>query len=290
MRFKTIWQHLRGRSVAGRNVIVFDDDVLLVSFPKSGNTWARFLIANLVYPNEQIGFANIERKIPGIYSNSQAAMLQMPRPRILKSHEAFDPRYKKVIYIVRDPRDTAVSSYYFDLKRRIIRDGYPIDQYVTRFIDGEFTGTAGSWGENVASWLVTRRFSNGLLLLRYEDMLEDPVRELAKIATFLGLNGGLEDLARAVRLSSADRMRKIEKQQADQWKNNRGRRQDIPFVRAATSGKWKAELPQRSVAEIELAWGNLMQFLGYELTTPAGSTPVPNAVQEPSSTATLQAR
>jgi hypothetical protein len=247
------------------------------------------LIANLVYPNEQIGFANIERKIPGIYSNSQAAMLQMPRPRILKSHEAFDPRYKKVIYIVRDPRDTAVSSYYFDLKRRIIRDGYPIDQYVTRFIDGEFTGTAGNWGENVASWLVTRRVSHGLLLLRYEGMLEDPVRELAKIVTFLGLNAGLEDMARAVSLSSADRMRKIEKQQADQWKNNRGRRQDIPFVRAATSGKWKAELTQHCAAEIEAAWGNLMQFLGYELTTQARSVQHCNAAEERYSSATLQA-
>ena len=41
----------------GRNLAVFPDDTFLVSFPKSGNTWARFLIANLVRPNETIDFS-----------------------------------------------------------------------------------------------------------------------------------------------------------------------------------------------------------------------------------------
>lgn len=74
----------------GRAVTVFPDDVFLCSYPKSGNTWAKFLIANLLWKEESITFANIEQKIPAIYY-AERKLLKVPRPRILKSHECFDP-------------------------------------------------------------------------------------------------------------------------------------------------------------------------------------------------------
>src|SRR5437868_10954354 len=110
---KVAWKHLRGKAVAGRNVFVFPDDVFIVSFPRSGNTWTRFLVGNLISQNEPISFVNVESRIPDIYLHSQESLCRMSRPRVLKSHEPFDPRYKKVIYVVRDPRDVAVSRYHF---------------------------------------------------------------------------------------------------------------------------------------------------------------------------------
>ena len=93
----------------GRSITVFPDDIFLVSYPKSGNTWMRFLIGNLLHQDEPITFSNIELKVPDIYQNSNRKLLQISPPRILKSHEYFDPRYKKTICIVRDTRDIAVS-------------------------------------------------------------------------------------------------------------------------------------------------------------------------------------
>jgi hypothetical protein len=49
----------------------------------------------------------------------------MPRPGIIKSHQYFDPRYKRVIYVVRDPRDVALSQFHFHRKRGLIEDSYP---------------------------------------------------------------------------------------------------------------------------------------------------------------------
>src|SRR5207249_5512725 len=126
------------RKKAGRNLTVFGDDVFLVSYPRSGNTWTRFLIANLAHPNEPTNFANIESRIPEIYLFPDRVLLNLPRPRILKSHECFDPRYKRTIYIVRDPRDVAVSYYYYAIKRKRIEEGYPLDDFVPRFIAAEF--------------------------------------------------------------------------------------------------------------------------------------------------------
>ena len=119
-----------------------------------------------------------------------------------------------------------------------------------------------------ASWIAARHGNPAFLLVRYEDLLAEPVGETAKIAEFLGIQASPERLDAAVQRSSADRMRKLEKQQADQWTGTKNTRKEIPFVRAAKSGGWKETLPQHCVEEIEIAWAPLLNFLGYPLQTP----------------------
>jgi hypothetical protein len=248
----------------GRNLVVFPDDVFILSFPKSGNTWTRFLIANLVYPETPADFSNINQLTPDPEALSKRALARMPRPRIIKSHQYFDPRYQRVIYVVRDPRDVALSQFHFHRKRGLIEDGYPPEKFVARFVKGE-TSPYGSWGENVAGWLATRQNRPGFLLLRYEDMLADAARELNKVAGFLEIPADAARISNAVQRSSADEMRKLEKSQGHLWSSTQSTRQDVPFVRAAKAGGWKTGLPQAAVAQLETAWGPLMTYLGYEL-------------------------
>jgi Sulfotransferase domain len=249
-----------------RNLAVFPDDVFILSYPKSGNTWTRFLIANLVYLEKRPDFSNINLVIPDPEALSKRTLAKLPRPRILKSHEYFDPRYKRIIYIVRDPRDVVLSQYYFHIKRRLIDDSYPVEQFVRRFVAGE-TSIYASWGENVASWLATRYNDSDFLLLRYEDMIADTARELAKVASFLEIEAGHERIANAVEQSSAEQMRKLEATQALKWSSTRKTRQDIPFVRTAKAGNWRSALPESALGIIENAWGPLMRWLKYETVT-----------------------
>jgi hypothetical protein len=257
-----------GTDIAGRGLAVYPDDTFIVSYPRSGNTWTRFLVANLVHPEPPVTFANIERLIPDCEAMSSRYVKRIPRPRIIKSHEYFDPRYKKVIYIVRDPRDVALSYYDFVRKYRQIEDSYPLTRFVSDFVAGRLSSADwGTWGENVASWVYTRNGRPEFLLLRYEDMLNDTESELSKVARFLGIQTTRERLIAAVERSSADRMRKLEATQGDQWIATKNKRSDIPFVRTASSGLWKEKLPASAIAEIESGWGPLMQELGYQLTT-----------------------
>jgi hypothetical protein len=250
----------------GRQLDVFPDDIFLVSYPKSGNTWTRFLVANLVYPDKQVDFANINDLTPDPEALTKRHLARMPRPRIIKSHQYFDPRYRRVIYIVRDPRDVLLSEYYFDIKRQIVNEGYPIENYVARFLGAEGAPVYGNWGENVGSWVYVRGNDPGFLLVRYEALQSDGMRELARIAEFLGIAQDPQRLALALERSSADRMRDLESKQAHLWSSTKETRKDKPFVRAAKAGGWRPELPEKCVAALETAWGQVMKDVGYELS------------------------
>jgi Sulfotransferase domain len=281
---KKILKYALGSDIAGRGVAVRPDDTFIVSYPRSGNTWTRFLIANLLHPAEQISFANIERLIPDAEAQSSRYVKRLPSPRVIKSHQYFDHRYPKVIYIVRDPRDVVVSYYDFSRKYRSIDDGFPLDAFVSDFVHGSLSSaTWGTWAQNVGTWIAARYGRPDFLLLRYEDLLTNTVRELAAIARFMGVDAAADKLQCAVQRSSAGEMRQLEKDGGRHWVSTRNKREDIPFIGAAASGKWKSKLSAQAVQEIEIAWGPLLRRLGYELGC-AAETPVPtegNMLEEP---------
>jgi sulfotransferase family protein len=260
-------KHALGLHRPGRRLAVLPDDILLASYPKSGNTWTRFLIANLVFPDQTVDFGNLHQFVLDPTVTAQRDFRRAPRPRIIKTHGSFDPRYRRVICVVRDPRDVALSQYHYLRKLRKIDDEFPLDSFIDRFLAGELKRELGSWGENVGSWLAARHHHPGFLLLRYEDLLAETARELTRVANFGGFPADPERVSQAVERSSADRMRESEKLQGERSMLIKGSRQDIPFVRSAMSGGWRSDLPEPQVARIEAAWGDIMACLRYELVT-----------------------
>ena len=109
-----IKQIIKGKP-ARNNLTIFDDDIFLVSYPRSGNTWIRFLLGTLI-TEKKIDWENMELGIPDIYRNTNKKLLKYNRPRFIKSHHSFDERYSKVVYLVRDVRDVIISYYNFYLK------------------------------------------------------------------------------------------------------------------------------------------------------------------------------
>jgi len=267
---KAVTSTALGRTPAGRGLTVFPDDIFLVSYFRSGSTWSRFLFGNFIHQDEPVTFTNMDRFVPIIYDLPDRVLRNLPR--VLKSHECFDPRYPHVIYIVRDPRDVAVSFYYYNLKTRVIPDGYSMDEFVTRWVAANvvpYADRVGCWQDHVLSWVRLREGKPGFRLVRYEDLLADPVKELTRLAPLLGIEPTPARVERAVQLSSASHMQSLEKTQSQQWVATKDTRQDIPFVREAKSGGWRKKLSATAVRTIEQAWGATMKELGYDLVMDA---------------------
>jgi len=262
-RIKLAAKVILGSRIAGREVKLFPDDVMVTSYPKSGNTWTRFLIANLI-TDKDVTFKNIEEIIPDIYQWGEKYLGSVTKPRVLKSHEYFDPRCKKIIYIVRDPRDVAVSYWYHQLKFGSISEGVMMDDFVDKFIAGKLD-PFGSWGQNVGSWLGASEGDENFLLIRYEDLLKNSMSTMELISAFLNLNHSPERIAQAIERSSLSNMKSMEKLQASDWKvlNKKHHKKDMPFVRQGKEGGWKNTLSDMSAARMEQRWGTLMRRLGY---------------------------
>lgn len=267
---------------AGRAVTVFSDDTFLVSYPRVGSNWVRFLICYLTRPEQLLTLPAAEARIPGVYVNADRTLKALPRPRIIKSHEPFDARYPRVIYIVRDPRDVAVSRYYFTLKWRGFQDGYPFEDFVRdRFLVARNAVlNTGPWADHVIGWLAARAGQDSFLLVRYEDLKADTAKELYRIAHLLGIEADAKRIDRAIEMSSLQKMRSLDKSEPLKWL--KGSRDDVPFIREGRSGGWRSVLPQQAVAAIEAAWWPLMKLLGYPL-----ATSFPDALPNPSVNARL---
>jgi hypothetical protein len=265
-KFVAAARYFTSRDVPGRSLKVHPEDTFLVSYPRSGNTWTRFLLANFVHPDANVTLVTSDRLIPNVDGQSKRYFKQMPCPRIIKSHYPFHPSYKRVIYVVRDPRDVVLSQYHYQIKRGVLAEGFPIEQFTSSFVAGDVC-IYGSWGENVGTWLAARRFNPDFCLIRYEDLLKQTPGELARMAKLLKIQPDSDRLAKAVERSTADRMRQLEKVEGEQWASTKGTRQDISFIRAAKDRQWRTALPRECIAQIENAWGDIMHSLGYTLET-----------------------
>jgi hypothetical protein len=228
----------------GRRLETFPDDVFLVSYPRSGNLWTRFLVAGL-RDDAPPTFESVRSSIPGVYLTAKEQLEATTRPRIIKSHERYDQAYPKVVYIVRDPRELAPSYLRFLRETERIPTNTTLEEFVPEFVRGNVA--FGSWEMHVRSWLEGGKNCDRFLLVRYEDMRTDAHQQLRRIAEFTGLPADDGSISRAVEWSSRDRMRALEAEKQRRFR----------FVGEGNS----LAHPSRHI--IKRHWGATMRRLGY---------------------------
>jgi hypothetical protein len=233
-------------------------DALLVSYPKSGNTWMKSMLAHAL-TGVVMSFDATEDAIGTIGGVMDVPALVAGGGRILKSHEAFSAGVRapgRVVYIVRDGRDVAVS-YYAQFRRKGV-ESEAFSSFLPRFVAGE-VDPYGPWGAHVTSWLDRDVARDGrLLTIRYEDLLEDPSGGLQQTLEFLGVRVGADVVEAAVEANRFEQMRQRETESAFHQKQG-----DQFFVRRGIAGEWQETF---SVADAELfdrAFGPVLERLGY---------------------------
>ncbi|MDH3976580.1 MAG: sulfotransferase domain-containing protein [Deltaproteobacteria bacterium] len=247
------------RSDYADNFHIRESDVFIVSYPKSGNTWLRFLLCSYML-GEQCDFQKGRKLIPDIHADSKIAN-NLNSPRLLKSHSMFNDSYKKIIYLVRDGRDVAVSYYWHLIKFKVIPGTLKFSDFLEKFNKGEF---GGKWSEHVISWIDS---STQKHVVRYEDLKSDPVNNLFKIIEFLNLDGDLKPdfnrIVQAVDNCSLDKMRSIERAQRDSIPTHKNSNFDIDFVRKGGVGDYQNYFSATLEENFIKLHGNSLKRFGY---------------------------
>jgi len=228
------------------------DKIYLVSFPRSGSTWMRFLLCNILYLKEDINYKSIDRLAPDVHQIMKWEKLGVIDPLVIKSHYMWQDDYSKVIYMYRDVRDVVLSYYHFQcIQGKKVIKGMSFDRYLRAFIKGE---RYGRWDGHVNFW-ITIKPDVSFILVKYELLFADPWLMLRKIVNFLGMDIDDVNISQAIRKSDFDELEKIRRRDGvdPKIKGLRGR-----------PGGWKDVLTEGQRDLIWREFGKTMEKLEYE--------------------------
>lgn len=279
--------------------------VWLASYMKSGNTWLRLLLANLLSGSPEPVDINDFSLTPwpvtsrdaieeltlvdsNLLSRSEidalwpymvsAIAAEAEETLFLKLHDAYrrdaggrpllgDGHGRTAIYVLRDPRDVAVSLSH--------HNGCTLDRAISTMNSREdsigWNPRRGTnlippaqldWSGNVESWVDQRDMP--VHVVRYEDMLTDTAAALRGIVEFLGLEFADDRVEHAVRCAEFGKLQQVESEAGFRERPALGGGKPAsPFFRSGRAGTWRDVLTVEQEAAILNAHRRVMDRFGY---------------------------
>lgn len=252
-----------------------DGDITwIASYPKSGNTWVRFIVAALLRGGEVPDSATMEALVPDVHRSG------LPPPReegwTLKTHWMYDPtatcfaRSRRAIHILRNPLDVFASGFDYGEGD----DPAERDRALTEFLQlGGFARCMdlgmGNWEQHLASWTEAAR-RMPVLRLRYEELLTAPEEGIRDIARFLGLEATAAQVARIAEATSFAALRRLEERELAEGREGfflterrEKRRADFRFLRRGGVGRHRERLEPERIERLLTRFGSAMERAGY---------------------------
>ncbi|NXH12259.1 ST1C1 Sulfotransferase, partial [Bucco capensis] len=231
------------------------DDLLIATYAKAGTTWTQEIVdmiqqkgdvekcrRNTTYKRHPFLEWCIQEPPSLRYSGLELAEA-MPSPRTIKTHlpvqlvpPSFWEQNCKIIYVARNAKDNLVSYYHFHRMNKALPEPGTWEEFFEKFMTGKVLW--GSWHDHVKGWWKAKD-KHRILYLFYEDMKENPKRELLKIIKFLEKDVNQELLNKIVHNTSFEIMK--ENPMANYTKDFQGIMDHSisPFMRKGAVGDWK---------------------------------------------------
>jgi hypothetical protein len=269
VRNPIVWWRHRGLEPA---------DILLGSYPRSGSTWLRFTLFEIL-TGEASSFDKVNAALRGISDYRHGARLLPGQGRFIGTHEPYRPAYRRAVYLVRDVRDVALSEFAFEKNLGIGRDS--MDHYLEDLFLGR--KRHGSWQNHVESWIDSPLARRGdLLFIRYEDLRKNSAETFRQLVEFLGVRASTELIERAIANNTVQRMREKEdtlyKQEGYSGvprRPKKGVEAGGRFVRSGAIGGWQGRFSSAQLKMIQEHAGGTLMRLGYPLMAESEAELVP---------------
>jgi len=268
----------------------------LASYPKSGNTWLRAFLANLILdPAEPLALKRIGEACPGeadekwfrpfvqgrvadqtveaiaaLRCRAQERAVGLNKNVIpMKTHSYLGEEHGHpifsmkatfgAVYILRDPRDLVLSA--------ADHFGLTLDAMIAKMADPLAACAAmpgvivhelqSSWSNHVESW--TKWNHPGIFTVRYEDLLASPLDQFSRVARHFGITTDKARIKKAIEFSSFKQLQTMEAEQGFAERSGHSER----FFRSGRAGGWRDQLTADQVARIESDHGAQMKRFGY---------------------------
>jgi hypothetical protein len=231
------------------------NDIFLASYPRSGSTWLRFLLYESL-AGESSGFGNVNQSIPDVKEHKIGVPLMPNGGRLIKTHEVYHPEYRKAVYLVRDPRDVALSEYAYQSALGLVSQ--PLDDYLRVFLT-RGVNPFSSWPGHIESWLSAPLSSDQLLVVKFEDLRRDTVNSVSRIIQFFGIAPQEARVRQAIANNSVERMKAKEKD-TPQRASQKGQ-----FIRSGSVGGWRVNLTEAQISIFAEHAAQLLTRMEYPL-------------------------
>ncbi len=246
-------------------------DIFLVGHPKSGNTWLAYMLAVVLYRDfsHHVNLATIGNYVPVIHARDSkiAAYTNLSTPRVFRNEWPMYPDlYPKIIYLIRDPRSVLVS--YYHMYHTIFND---LEMTMSAFINEYLSygcikrwEPLKRWDKQVIKWIERADNDKRVLIVKYEDMVQNRSSVLRKIVDFAELSCSDDLFALAEARGSFESMRDDEsKHGAESYISMKKGGRKSRFIRSGRINGWKKSLDHQVVERIENELGPAMRRVGY---------------------------
>jgi hypothetical protein len=227
-------------------------------YPKSGNNWVHFLIANaFVALSDRDDDIHFKNKNEWLSTTTPKKPPAAGFPRLLSNTDAYDDQQylgpsTRTLYIVRHPGDVMESFYHY----RKYQWNDDVGTF-SEFIRTERWGIP-AWKEHIRSWE-----GNWDVLVQFEDLKDDPATELRRMVTLFDREFPDAAIEQAVQRSSFENMRQMETKYGH--KSRHGANPDYQFMRKGTSDQGEEYFDEDDYRYLQRTAGDIMEEYGYDV-------------------------
>ncbi|XP_056419258.1 amine sulfotransferase-like [Hyla sarda] len=261
---------------------VREDDVFLVTYPKSGTVWTQQILSLIFNEGHRNGTEQTENidRMPWIeYNIKNVDFTSRPSPRLFTSHL---PHYLmpsglrsgmgKIVYVCRNPKDVLVSCYYFVNTLAPLKHPVNWETTIELFMAGTVIG--GSWFDHIRGWYTHKKDFN-ILFVTFEEMKKDLRSAVKKICTFVGVNLDEKEIDTVVEKATFKNMKH------DPVSNYKFLSEDVvdksrgDFLRKGIVGDWKNMMTVSQCERFDKVYREKMEDLPIKFVWELNEKPAP---------------